>query len=118
MIREPFQRVPNGSPIDNPCADAAHSVPKIQAVDRLRPAGPDPPERDRDRANTQHEAGSDSIYEVPFKRHKPGFQGDEQSKSPLDSDQGDVQMGLDGFGEESPGVLQVGDRHHRNDASY
>jgi hypothetical protein len=117
MVRKPFDRVPNGSSIDDPSAGTAQSVPKVQAAYRLGAAGPDPAQSDQDPANPQHDSGPDSIYQVPFKRYKPGFQGNEQSKGPLDRDQSDVQMSLYGFGEESPGVLQVRDSHHRNDAS-
>ena len=77
MVRKPFQRVPNGAAIDDPGSDTAHSVPKVEAVDRLRPARSDPAQSDHDGAETQHESGSDQIDQVPFKRYEPGFQGDE-----------------------------------------
>ena len=116
MVRKPLQRVANGSSVDDAGADTAQSVPEVQAGDRLRVARADPAQRDQDRANTQHESRSDSIDQVSFKRYEPGFQSDEQRKGPLNRDQRDVQMGLYGFGEESPGILQVRDGHHRDDA--
>ena len=77
MVREPFQRVPNGSAIDDAGADATHSVPKVEAVDRLGIAGSDPAQSDHDRAHAQHESGSDAIDQISFKRDEPGFQRDE-----------------------------------------
>jgi len=48
MVREPFQRVPNGAPIDDTGADTAHSVPKVEATYRLGPARSDPAQSDHD----------------------------------------------------------------------
>jgi hypothetical protein len=66
----------------------------------------------------QHESGTDDIDQVSFERYEPGLQGDKQGKGPLNSNQTNVQMGLYGLGEQSPRILQVGDRHHGNDASH
>ena len=64
-------------------------------------ARPDPiqPSANHDRANAQHEARADAIDQVSFERHEPGLQGNEQSESPLDRYQRDVQMSLNRLGE-------------------
>ncbi len=116
MIRKPLQRVADGAAIDDSGADSAHSVPEIEAVDRLGIARSDPAQPDQNRADAQHEPGTDFIHQVSFERHKPRFQCDEQSERPLDSYQRDVQMRLYRFGEKRPGILQVRDRHHCDDA--
>src|ERR1035438_117409 len=116
MIRKPFQRVPNSASIHDPGADTPHSVPEVEAVDGFRVARSDPAESDHDGPQTQHESGPDSIYQVAFKRNEPGLEGNEQSERPLHGNETDVQMSLDGFGEESPCVLQIRDRHHGDNA--
>src|SRR5271165_3299839 len=118
MVGKPFQRIPNGSAVDDPGADTTHAVPKIQAGDGLGSPGSNPTQRDEDRANTQHQPGSDSIDQISFKRYEPGLQGNEQSERPLNGDQRNVQVRLYRFGKQRPGILQVGDSHHRNDAGY
>src|SRR5579872_5268900 len=117
MVRKPFQCISNGSAIDDSGADTAHAVPEVKAIDRLSPARPDPSQADHDRAEAQHEPWSDAIDEISFKRNKPSLQGDKQSKRPLHRNQTDMQMSLYGFGKKSPGILQVCDRHHCDDAS-
>ena len=77
MIREPFQRIPNRSSIDRTGSDTTESVPKIEGVKRLGLAGADPAQSGQDRAKTQHQPRSDSIDQITFKRHEPGFQSDE-----------------------------------------
>src|ERR1700728_278262 len=116
MVREPFQRIPNSSSIDRSGADTTESVPKVEAIQRFRPAGSDPTQPGQDRAQTEHEPGSNSVHQESFKRYQPGLQSDEQNNCPLDGFQRDVQMFLYGFREESPRVLQVRDSHHRDDA--
>src|SRR5579863_7240152 len=109
MVREPFQRVPNGSSVNCSSADASQRVPEVQVAYGFGTASTDPSQSDEDCANTQHESRTDLVDQISFKRHKPGFKGDEQRNGPLDSDQRDMHMGLNRFGEKGPGVLQVRD---------
>src|SRR5271165_1905622 len=114
MVGKPFQGVPDSPSVNDSGADTTNAVPKIQAGDGLGSPGSNPTQRDEDRANTQHQPGSNSIDQISFKRYQPGLQGNEQSKRPLNGDQRNVQVRLNGLGEESPRILQVRDGHHRD----
>src|SRR5258705_8649150 len=116
MMGNPFQRVSDGTAIDDTRANATHGVPNVQLGYGLGITGADPAECHEYRADSQHQAGADDVDQVTFKRNEPGFQKDEQRECPLNGDQRDVQVGLDGFGEKRPGILQIGDRHHRDNA--
>ena len=62
--------------------------------------------------------GSDAIDQESFKRYQPGFQGDEYENVIWTASNETCRLSLYRFGEESPGVLQVCDGHHREDAGH
>src|SRR5260370_36239421 len=76
----------------------------------------DPAQATQNAAKAQHQAWTDPVYKVSFKRNQPGLEQNEETEDPLDSRQGDMQVGLHGFGEKGPGVLQIRDRHHGDNA--
>ncbi len=95
VIGKPFQRVSDGTAIDDTRANATHGVPNVQLGYGLGITGADPAECHEYRADSQHQAGADDVDQISFKRNEPGFQKDEQRECPLNGDQGDVQVGLD-----------------------
>src|SRR5271166_3827683 len=116
MVGKPLQRVADSAAINNAGANAANAVPEVQAADSFRVSGADPAESDQNRADAQHEPRPDLVDQITLKGYQPGFERDEQRKRPLHRDQRNMQMLLDGFGEQRPGILQVRDSHHRDDA--
>src|SRR5260370_41540172 len=76
----------------------------------------DPAQATQNAAKAQHQAWTDPVYKVSFKRNQPSLEQNEETEDPLDSREGDMHVGLHGFGEKGPSVLQIRDCHHCNDA--
>src|SRR5260370_27799439 len=71
----------------------------------------DPAQATQNAAKAQHQAWTDPVYRVSSKRNQTGLEQNEETEEPLDRREGDMHVGLHGFGEKGPGVLQIRDRH-------
>src|SRR5436190_3037483 len=115
-IREPFHRYADAAAVHGARTNSADRINDVESGQGIDEAGADPANRHQDAGEGNHQPRSKAIDQVSVDWEECSLRNDEECQRPLHGVEARVKYFRQVGGEECPGVLQIGDGQHREDA--